>query len=1119
MSPEADGAATRDDALTSTSTSTSSSSMNSADTAVRWTCIASANDLRKVSSARVRFTCIDATRAWIVLGANTGSAYVFARSRAGESATRKIEARERGARFITVVSPEVLEDDRRSTFGTTTTNSTTRSSRSALQSVSAVRVSPCGRLCALGYADGTLRVVHMTGLATEETRRSTLGETVACLLTSHKGRPITELTWSNHTGTVYAGSDQGVVTKLSCMAFLEWYEAGGVGAKPAIVNKTEFTEVNSAIHQLNVSPSDCHVVMSAQSSAQLMIVEGDNAGVTTRIGSKAREGAYGSCFHKFATVSLDEDEDDSDDEILDDAAAMSKIVEYGVIARPGRKMWIAKVRNVLAEAEVEIMATIKPEAVQPSSAPGWERKEMQTDASTRLSKKLEFGLLHDFGPCMLSITEKAVAVVDLASPAISRWYPLKEPGSEKISAGYIDACVCDHRAFFLTPSDGEGNSIWCLESFVDTAALVDDISRDTSLTAVMQAMDVCQRTNTFNAKLFNRAKELVESADEGVQERLSMLIRWGENVGARQTVNEEEIDDPREESFSEENCASPVKSPEKDPGKPPLGRSQVVNAGTPEEATITAAADFPKAESDGGIFFYNPRGMSKNTPADGQKKASKKVKKRQVQIVDDAGESGDLSKVSTKKKESKSVKKDFSVDVPTNDTEWDECDEFDAQAWQADVDRVGGLLPIDGAPFEHWSSYNCPEISVFPPSDIPSEDFRMRLRIRAKTRVATAIECVEKLKDCKTSLDASPLVIALRRWRAARQDFSELLKENERQGENIDVAVRVKERVEGLLAKLDALLDDACAELRFEQPKPPMTPISTNETASSDVVQSPSKTVTLTNVIELLSADQSIDIGEEDETDCVASLRAADTAAAKSALVSCLSSALTRFVSRFATDAGAAADLEKAFEAHLRLLSRVGTAALGPKAVIVALTSACEEKTVSRAISPIRTDEAVSKAISRLLVKITAFLTAKNSVELGLRRNAAQLIEPLHEHLTSPPARAYGRFRKLQASLEAELSPDPTASNRLDFVQSHSNDENAPSWSLKPSYERLTDPSLEDRGDWGAKMNLSACPACARSLTSRANRADIITYPCGHCFHAHCALESACLACLNHRTP
>jgi hypothetical protein len=146
-------------------------------------------------------------------------------------------------------------------------------------------------------------------------------------------------------------------------------------------------------------------------------------------------------------------------------------------------------------------------------------------------------------------------------------------------------------------------------------------------------------------------------------------------------------------------------------------------------------------------------------------------------------------------------------------------------------------------------------------------------------------------------------------------------------------------------------------------------------------------------------------------------------------------------------------------------------------------------------------------------------LTAENSVELGLRRNAAQLIEPLHEHLTSPPARAYGRFRKLQASLEAELSPDPTASNRLDFVQSHSNDENAPSWSLKPSYERLTDPSLEDRGDWGAKMNLSACPACARSLTSRANRADIITYPCGHCFHAHCALESACLACLNHRTP
>ena len=49
---------------------------------VAWRAVAEPPDLAKVAGPRVRFLCIDANDAHVVLGANTGSAYVFARTRA-----------------------------------------------------------------------------------------------------------------------------------------------------------------------------------------------------------------------------------------------------------------------------------------------------------------------------------------------------------------------------------------------------------------------------------------------------------------------------------------------------------------------------------------------------------------------------------------------------------------------------------------------------------------------------------------------------------------------------------------------------------------------------------------------------------------------------------------------------------------------------------------------------------------------------------------------------------------------------------------------------------------------------------------------------------------------------
>ena len=180
-----------------------------------------------------------------------------------------------------------------------------------------------------------------------------------------------------------------------------------------------------------------------------MIVQGAHSGTATNIGSKQREGSYGSCFHGYASLSVEDDDPVEEEDEWDEEIEGVRIVEHAVVARPGRKLWIAKVDNVDSErADVEIMATIKPEVPVPSSVPGWDQSSESADAVKRASRKLEFGLLHRLGPCVLSTTERAVAVIDVATPAIVRWYPLKEPGSESLSAGFVDACTVDHRAFF-----------------------------------------------------------------------------------------------------------------------------------------------------------------------------------------------------------------------------------------------------------------------------------------------------------------------------------------------------------------------------------------------------------------------------------------------------------------------------------------------------------------------------------------------------------------------------------------------------------------------------------------------------------------------------------------------
>lgn len=1107
------------------------------DDAVRWRCIASSEDLRLVSSKRVRFTSIDVTPAHIFLGANTGSAYVFARTVDGEDEASTsgrgggLDRAECKARFVTTLTPEVIDF-------------VAHGSRLAPQSVSAIRVSPCGRLCAMGFIDGSVRVIELDGLATGEAtqRRSSFGATVGYLLTSHGGQRITALRWSSNGRELFAGSDRGMITVMCFADFLEWCDGGRVGERPPTTNKTEFVELASKIHQVDISPSDVHAILSAECSAQVLVITG---GVKVDIGSKQREGAYGSCFHRYSTRSLDDDgveEEEEMDEWADGDLTSEPVVEHAVLARPGRKLWIAKFKSDRQKTVPEVLATLKPEVPAPSTTPGWKQPEhgLTADQRKRLTKKFEFGLLHELGPCMLSTSERAVAIVDIASPAITRWYPFKESGSEDLSAGFVDMAVSHHRAFFLTPAGDMGNSVWCLESFADVRRLIEDTWRDkTSVTRVIDALELCRKLDFYDEPLFELGRELVETSDvqdPGVKDALNVLIRWGADVGTKLPSIEDVRADVREKSTAAETIApSPIQlisRPHESSGKPPSGKppaTAVAALALPKEGVSAALGEYPKAESDGGIFFYNPRGVAKttkdtsiltsneigsaeNSPA--KTKPAKVVLKRQAQIIEDDEDEEDareqepssppanqLAKVSL-------VPKDFKVEIPVNEQDWIECDKFDDAQWRSAIQAAEAALVDEGARFEHWSTYDALAPSK---TSVASSGTNLRLEYRTamQSRVNIVVKCAEELTACRVSLDATQLIPSLRQWRDICEEMLQLSTAEDSSG-------LPTYPCEALLYKIEHSLRGAVDELDLDTPALKKTTPERQRAHSKEQHSTPPILVS----VELQALKDAFFEYNDDEksvhsaeTDLVESLRAVQIEDATTVVVDCARRALSELASSFSQDSPQVSKCS----ARIERLTRIGSAVLGPSAMIKCITEATEDEVLAKIIAPQRATEPVAVALSKILTTATVWLSTEHAIDLGLRRNAAKLLEPLDAHLYRPPPRTYGRFPQLRAALEAEIvSPD--AVEALPFVRrrvADDEDDNADAnaWTLKIPHVTPISPSIEDRGDWGVKMDLSACPACRRSVLAR-GASDIITFPCSHTFHAACALDGACTACL-----
>jgi hypothetical protein len=81
-------------------------------------------------------------------------------------------------------------------------------------------------------------------------------------------------------------------------------------------------------------------------------------------------------------------------------------------------------------------------------------------------------------------------------------------------------------------------------------------------------------------------------------------------------------------------------------------------------------------------------------------------------------------------------------------------------------------------------------------------------------------------------------------------------------------------------------------------------------------------------------------------------------------------------------------------------------------------------------------------------------------------------------------------------------------------------------WELASRHDTPIEPILEERGDWGMHVPLatSRCSRCALSLTEEAlggggsqqvvGGEQLVTFPCGHTFHACCIADDACVRCM-----
>jgi len=103
-------------------------------------------------------------------------------------------------------------------------------------------------------------------------------------------------------------------------------------------------------------------------------------------------------------------------ELSDNGSGGARRREHILAARPGRRLWVVEAWVDHDDVPVSrVLVTLRPAIPPPSAAPGAPRPPVRpTGAKPR---KWEFGELHPMGPCVLAVSDRALAVVDVAGSA------------------------------------------------------------------------------------------------------------------------------------------------------------------------------------------------------------------------------------------------------------------------------------------------------------------------------------------------------------------------------------------------------------------------------------------------------------------------------------------------------------------------------------------------------------------------------------------------------------------------------------------------------------------------------------------------------------------------------
>ena len=404
---------------------------------------------------------MDVSPRHVVFGSSVGSVYVF------ERRDERGRPREPGAGYDLAEGPAKFAER----FMVENAENV-----SAMVPVVGVKVNPQGTRVAIAFDGGEVVVSQFNGAKPHgaktprgEERLLTSGRYDTGMPEAHKGSVLTTLAWNAAGDRLICGDENGAASII----FL------APEGKAARVVRFEHPIVQAGfLDHGDDTETDAAAIVST--TAQLHVVkrkaasEDDGSKFNLEafaVGSKPRAGGFGGAAHARAKMGVPEGLDlaalDATSKSKSTSGSGSDAWFFG--ARPGRRLWLCRASTDDAGGfDATVVATLRPSVLDATPCP------TSSTFTARVPKKWEFGKLLPLGPCVLSASDRALAVIDFVSATVLAWYPLEG----RAAAGYMGGgdvmgsitalCAVGPRAFVL----GSEGGVWCLQGPVDPEGVV-----------------------------------------------------------------------------------------------------------------------------------------------------------------------------------------------------------------------------------------------------------------------------------------------------------------------------------------------------------------------------------------------------------------------------------------------------------------------------------------------------------------------------------------------------------------------------------------------------------------------------------------------------------------------